>query len=353
MGRAPCCDKTKVKRGPWSPEEDSKLRDYIERFGNGGNWISLPQKAGLKRCGKSCRLRWLNYLRPNIKHGDFSEDEDRIICSLFSAIGSRWSIIAAHLPGRTDNDIKNYWNTKLRKKLMAASSSSSADSMASLSRQNPNPHHNVKNSPTISTYQHHPYDQTHDKNPPKSQVSSDGFDQILPINPVISVNPPSFLDSNINHFEDSTASFLMNYYNPMFHHYNDVKDNNNNSSLIMSSDQQSCSSSENGSQHHGRREIHDVINQDHHQVDVQCFGGYNVTTCYEHEHGHENQGQIQKGRGYFGEITEMEKEYYCYGLGDLKQMISTNIGGSSSGLSNVAENKSCLQQDKMGMPYLY
>ncbi|KAF5471880.1 hypothetical protein F2P56_008644 [Juglans regia] len=117
MGRAPCCDKSNVKRGPWSPEEDAKLKEYIDKYGTGRNWISLPQKAGLKRCGKSCRLRWLNYLRPNIKHGDFSDDEDRIICSLFAAIGSRWSIIAAQLPGRTDNDIKNYWNTKLKKKL--------------------------------------------------------------------------------------------------------------------------------------------------------------------------------------------------------------------------------------------
>ncbi|ONK63736.1 uncharacterized protein A4U43_C07F18380 [Asparagus officinalis] len=108
MGRAPCCDKSKVKKGPWSPEEDTKLKEFIEKNGTGG----------LKRCGKSCRLRWLNYLRPNIKHGDFSEDEDRIICTLFATIGSRWSIIAAQLPGRTDNDIKNYWNTKLKKKLL-------------------------------------------------------------------------------------------------------------------------------------------------------------------------------------------------------------------------------------------
>lgn len=120
MGRAPCCDKANVKKGPWSPEEDAKLKDYIEKYGTGGNWIALPQKAGLKRCGKSCRLRWLNYLRPNIKHGEFSDDEDRIICSLYASIGSRWSIIAAQLPGRTDNDIKNYWNTKLKKKLMGS-----------------------------------------------------------------------------------------------------------------------------------------------------------------------------------------------------------------------------------------
>ncbi|XP_022773916.1 transcription factor RAX3-like [Durio zibethinus] len=118
MGRAPCCDKANVKKGPWSPEEDAKLKDYIEANGTGGNWIALPPKIGLKRCGKSCRLRWLNYLRPNIKHGGFSEEEDNIICSLYMSIGSRWSIIAAQLPGRTDNDIKNYWNTRLKKKLL-------------------------------------------------------------------------------------------------------------------------------------------------------------------------------------------------------------------------------------------
>ncbi|KAK9670215.1 hypothetical protein RND81_13G186700 [Saponaria officinalis] len=119
MGRAPCCDKANVKKGPWSPEEDTKLKSYIEKNGTGGNWIALPQKIGLKRCGKSCRLRWLNYLRPDIRHGGFTEEEENIICNLYINIGSRWSIIAAQLPGRTDNDIKNYWNTRLKKKLMA------------------------------------------------------------------------------------------------------------------------------------------------------------------------------------------------------------------------------------------
>ncbi|KAF7830502.1 transcription factor RAX3-like [Senna tora] len=118
MGRAPCCDKANVKRGPWSPDEDAKLKSYIQQHGTAGNWIALPQKIGLKRCGKSCRLRWLNYLRPNIRHGGFSEEEDNIICSLYLSIGSRWSVIAAQLPGRTDNDIKNYWNTRLKKKLL-------------------------------------------------------------------------------------------------------------------------------------------------------------------------------------------------------------------------------------------
>ncbi|CAL4904780.1 unnamed protein product [Urochloa decumbens] len=119
MGRSPCCDKAAVKRGPWSEEEDARLRSYMERHGGAaaGGWMALPREAGLRRCGKSCRLRWLNYLRPGVRHGGFSPEEDRIICALHAAVGSRWSLIAAHLPGRTDNGVKNYWNTRLKKKL--------------------------------------------------------------------------------------------------------------------------------------------------------------------------------------------------------------------------------------------
>ncbi|CAN6335235.1 unnamed protein product [Urochloa humidicola] len=119
MGRSPCCDKASVKRGPWSAEEDARLRSYMERHGGAavGGWMALPREAGLRRCGKSCRLRWLNYLRPGVRHGGFSPEEDRLICALHAAVGSRWSLIAAHLPGRTDNGVKNYWNTRLKKKL--------------------------------------------------------------------------------------------------------------------------------------------------------------------------------------------------------------------------------------------
>ncbi|KAM1009659.1 hypothetical protein FF1_045071 [Malus domestica] len=116
MGRSPCCDKVGLKKGPWTPEEDQKLLAYIEEHGH-GSWRALPTKAGLQRCGKSCRLRWTNYLRPDIKRGKFSLQEEQTIIQLHALLGNRWSAIATHLPKRTDNEIKNYWNTHLKKRL--------------------------------------------------------------------------------------------------------------------------------------------------------------------------------------------------------------------------------------------
>ncbi|XP_049377039.1 transcription factor MYB8-like [Solanum stenotomum] len=116
MGRAPCCVKEGLRKGPWSTKEDLLLTNYINQYGE-GQWRSLPKNAGLLRCGKSCRLRWVNYLKPGIKRGNFSEDEEDLIVRLHSLLGNRWSLIAGRLPGRTDNEIKNYWNTHLIKKL--------------------------------------------------------------------------------------------------------------------------------------------------------------------------------------------------------------------------------------------
>ncbi|XP_058738778.1 transcription factor MYB123-like [Vicia villosa] len=116
MGRAPCCSKVGLHRGPWTSREDALLTKYIQAHGE-GQWRSLPKRAGLLRCGKSCRLRWMNYLRPDIKRGNITPEEDDLIVRMHSLLGNRWSLIAGRLPGRTDNEIKNYWNTHLVKKL--------------------------------------------------------------------------------------------------------------------------------------------------------------------------------------------------------------------------------------------
>ncbi|XP_066336320.1 transcription factor JAMYB-like [Miscanthus floridulus] len=103
-----------LRRGPWTVDEDLTLINYIAVHGE-GRWNALARAAGLKRTGKSCRLRWLNYLRPDVKRGDFTADEQLLILDLHSRWGNRWSKIAAHLPGRTDNEIKNYWRTRVQK----------------------------------------------------------------------------------------------------------------------------------------------------------------------------------------------------------------------------------------------
>ncbi|XP_073145328.1 myb-related protein 306-like [Henckelia pumila] len=117
MGRPPCCDETGVKKGPWTPEEDIMLVSFVQENGP-SNWRAVPTKTGLKRCSKSCRLRWTNYLRPGIKRGSFTNDEEKMIVQLQALLGNKWAAIASYLPERTDNDIKNYWNTHLKKKLM-------------------------------------------------------------------------------------------------------------------------------------------------------------------------------------------------------------------------------------------
>ncbi|XXG69117.1 hypothetical protein AAC387_Pa06g2061 [Persea americana] len=104
-----------LKKGPWTAAEDAILMEYVKKHGE-GNWNAVQKNSGLSRCGKSCRLRWANHLRPNLKKGSFSAEEERLILELHSKLGNKWARMAAQLPGRTDNEIKNYWNTRIKRR---------------------------------------------------------------------------------------------------------------------------------------------------------------------------------------------------------------------------------------------
>ncbi|KAJ7972351.1 MYB transcription factor [Quillaja saponaria] len=299
MGRAPCCDKANVKRGPWSLEEDAKLKEYIDKYGTGGNWIALPQKAGLKRCGKSCRLRWLNYLRPNIKHGEFSDDEDKIICSLFASIGSRWSIIAAQLPGRTDNDIKNYWNTNLKKKLKGII---------------PQSQRNTQPSTFSSIFQ------TSSSSSPLSfkgcinscyntNGSLKGTESISFSSSLLSCNSSASTNSLLHQTQESLLGHMENY---------QVKDN-----LLMFGNEASCSSSDGSCNNQIR--LGKV-------ADYECGRGTEIEEMgmqnYIYNGAEETQKLILSNGGSLSGWTEKQNGLWGdnpldYGLEEIKQLIST------------------------------
>ncbi|KAM1118741.1 hypothetical protein ACFX2I_043018 [Malus domestica] len=229
MGRTPCCDKENVKRGPWSPEEDAALKSYLQSHGSDGtasNWIHLPKKAGLRRCGKSCRLRWLNYLRPDIKHGGFTEEEDSIICNLYNQMGSRqvfnyfltylhflnspnflrWSVIASYMPGRTDNDVKNYWNTKLKKKLLGGK-------IKNISSKEPTIANNANffGIPEAEKPQDSAFSTSEPQVPSTLQMLYDVKSGLSADNQTMSLNPDQLYNPKLSGFSDLGARSRRNY----------------------------------------------------------------------------------------------------------------------------------------------
>lgn len=104
-----------IKKGRWNEEEDEVLVRHVMKYGP-RDWSSIRSKGLLQRTGKSCRLRWVNKLRPNLKNGmKFSEEEERIVLELRGKLGNKWARIATCLPGRTDNDVKNFWSSRQKR----------------------------------------------------------------------------------------------------------------------------------------------------------------------------------------------------------------------------------------------
>ncbi|KAK6125047.1 hypothetical protein DH2020_041225 [Rehmannia glutinosa] len=188
MANHTCCNKQKVKRGLWSPEEDEKLINYISTHGH-GCWSTVPRLAGLQRCGKSCRLRWINYLRPDLKRGNFTPQEAALIIELHRILGNRWAQIARHLPGRTDNEVKNFWNSSIKKKLLT--------------------HRSI----------HSDLSATFSANHLLPSTSSDSHQNLFLMNKNNNNNPNPQLDqmspnSQIDQFPNHQNLFLMNNYSP-------------------------------------------------------------------------------------------------------------------------------------------
>ncbi|KAK4417782.1 Myb-related protein [Sesamum alatum] len=172
MDKKPCkSQEVEVRKGPWTMEEDLILMNYIANHGE-GVWNSLARSAGLKRTGKSCRLRWLNYLRPDVRRGNITAEEQLLIMELHAKWGNRWSKIAKHLPGRTDNEIKNYWRTRIQKHIKQADQNFTAQ--------------------TTVDHHHHSNDQAS-----TSQLSSCGPAD----HAVESYSPPSSFNPNIEAFQ--------------------------------------------------------------------------------------------------------------------------------------------------------
>ncbi|XP_059642518.1 transcription factor DUO1-like [Cornus florida] len=142
-----------IRKGQWTAEEDEVLINFVKKYGP-RDWSSIRSKGLLPRTGKSCRLRWVNKLRPNLKIGcKFSAEEERVVIELQARFGNKWATIASNLPGRTDNDVKNFWSTRQKKLARILKSSSS---QRSKSRKNKGKAMDVNDMPTLQAPKYSP-----------------------------------------------------------------------------------------------------------------------------------------------------------------------------------------------------
>ncbi|KAJ7947702.1 Myb transcription factor [Quillaja saponaria] len=152
-----------TRKGPWTEQEDFKLVSFVGLFGD-RRWDFVAKVSGLKvegdsnRTGKSCRLRWVNYLHPGLKRGKMTPQEERLVLELHSKWGNRWSRIARKLPGRTDNEIKNYWRTHMRKKAHEKKGAVSPSSISSNCCSSSSNNHTVDSFPFLETGEESFYD---------------------------------------------------------------------------------------------------------------------------------------------------------------------------------------------------
>ncbi|KAK8953158.1 Transcription factor GAMYB [Platanthera guangdongensis] len=181
-----------LKKGPWTASEDAILLEYVRKHGE-GNWNAVQKNSSLQRCGKSCRLRWANHLRPNLKKGSFSPEEEIRILQLHAKLGNKWARMAAQLPGRTDNEIKNYWNTRIKRRQRAGLPLYPPEIQRRVAFMNQRP-----GSLMLLENQNHQNNFLTSVSPPASTLfSNDGGGDYLHGNFELSVPPPPQLQSSL------------------------------------------------------------------------------------------------------------------------------------------------------------